>query len=634
MSRPLPSARRTRRIARVDPLARQMRVDIDAGVQPPAAAARAVPPARVIRAAAQVARPRPPGRAVRVAAQAAPAPPRPGDSDWEWDSDSDDSDFEPGESTSGTESDDSDLDYVSLHDSSLDSDEPLSNLFDAALQRRHKENAPGKAAFFWRRRENVPRRYGFAGRPGVQPGHLDADSSARELFDLFYTPDLWKTTKEETNRYADQNRPKPSSHMKNWEDVDEEELQRYLGLRLLMGVHVLPSIRDYWSTNPLLQTPAFREQMTRDRFDAITSHLHFSDNRDPQAADDRLWKIRPVVDCFSKQFKDVYVPEREVTVDESLFRFKGRHHAIQYVPSKRARFGLKAYKLCQSSGLAAGYTSAFRMYMGQDRSEMPASQKAVVNLMDDAGLFDLGYDLYTDNWYSSPTLFHYLQSRMTNAAGTVRPSRKWMPKDLQVRRKGDVDRRSSPTGQLCLAWMDRKQVTMLSTIHRGSETVTLPPNRRGEERVKPLVVADYNRGMKGVDLSDQLATSYSSPRKCRKWYHNLFFHLIDTAVVNAYSVHKVLGGRKTHLDFRLDLITSLFTRRRHRDATPRPAPLRPALVHGRRMDAQHLLVSAPKPRRCKHCRTTRNARRDVKFQCSVCDVGLCPGECFNNYHQA
>ena len=254
MSRPLPSARRTRRIARVDPLARQMRVDIDAGVQPPAAAARAVPPARVIRAAAQVARPRPPGRAVRVAAQAAPAPPRPGDSDWEWDSDSDDSDFEPGESTSGTESDDSDLDYVSLHDSSLDSDEPLSNLFDAALQRRHKENAPGKAAFFWRRRENVPRRYGFAGRPGVQPGHLDADSSARELFDLFYTPDLWKTTKEETNRYADQNRPKPSSHMKNWEDVDEEELQMYLGLRLLMGVHSETTIVD-----PLLSS-VFHDQ--------------------------------------------------------------------------------------------------------------------------------------------------------------------------------------------------------------------------------------------------------------------------------------------------------------------------------------------------------------------------------------
>ena len=360
--------------------------------------------------------------------------------------------------------------------------------------------------------------------------------------------------------------------------------------------------------------------MSRDRFEAITRHLHFSDNEtaDP---DDRLRKLRPVVDVLGATFKSVYVPEQMVTVDESLWRYRGRHHAVQYNPSKRARFGLKAYKLCASDGPTAGYTSAFKVYMGQDRSEMPASQKAVIDLMNAAELFDHGYELYTDNWYSSPTLFHYCQGRKTNVVGTVRTTRKFMPENLTVRKKGDVEVRSSRTGQLALAWMDKKQVTMLSTIHKGSEMVSLPPNHRGEVRQKPLVVVDYNKGMKGVDLSDQMATSYASRRKCRKWYHNLFFRLVDTAVVNACLVHRVLGGSLNHLEFREQLVDNLLTlHRQHR--RPRPASL----------EEGHRLVPCARRRRCQQC-SKRKRRKEPKWGCSQCNVGLCPGECFDQYHQ-
>lgn len=42
-----------------------------------------------------------------------------------------------------------------------------------------------------------------------------------------------------------------------------------------------------------------------------------------------------------------------------------------------------------------------------------------------------------------PTLFHYLESHKTEAVGTMRLNRKFMPKDLFVRRKGDIDVRIS-----------------------------------------------------------------------------------------------------------------------------------------------------------------------------------------------
>ncbi|MEL7521723.1 MAG: transposase, partial [Cyanobacteria bacterium J06553_1] len=440
----------------------------------------------------------------------------------------------------------------------------------------------------------MPRIYGFSAVPGIQED-LEPDATPRDVFQLFFTPALWTTMRDETNRYRSQHPRETSSHMAAWKDVTVEELQCYMGLRILMGIHNLPEIRHYWSGNRLLGVPVFQEYMTRDRFDLITSCLHFTDNNDARRGEDRLWKLRTVVDCLQKAFKEVYVPEREVSVDESLFRYKGRHHAIQFCPAKRARFGLKVYKLCASSGPMSGYTSAFKVYMGQDRSEVPASMKAVIDLMDAASLFDKGYTVYTDNWYSSPTLFHYLQGRRTNAVGTVRTTRKHMPADLKVETKGEVVVRSSKTGQCAVAWKDKKQVTLLSTIHRGGEKVTLPPNYRGEERTKPLVVHNYNQFMNGVDLSDQLASFYHTPRKCKKWYHNLYFHLVDTALVNAHLVYQQNGGRMAPLDFRLALVEEYLVtplpprpQRRGRSSTPRRAPV----------PEGHHLVSTRNYRRC------------------------------------
>lgn len=99
---------------------------------------------------------------------------------------------------------------------------------------------------------------------------------------------------------------------------------------------------------------------------------------------------------------------------------------VTYNPTKRARFGLKVYKLSVSTGPMCGYISAFRFYTGQDKGEVPASHKAVSDLMIAADVLDKGYNLFVDNWYSSPTLFHWLQGRKT-ACGTVRGNERGCP---------------------------------------------------------------------------------------------------------------------------------------------------------------------------------------------------------------
>ena len=81
------------------------------------------------------------------------------------------------------------------------------------------------------------------------------------------------------------------------------------------------------------------------------------------------------------------------------------------------------------------------------------------------------------------------------------------------------------------------QVNVISTCHNADMEDIV--SRRGTEVRKPAVIVDYNNGMKGVDVSDQLAQSYATPRKTVKWYQKLWYNFVDMTVVNAHAVHKV-----------------------------------------------------------------------------------------------
>ena len=54
-------------------------------------------------------------------------------------------------------------------------------------------------------------------------------------------------------------------------------------------------------------------------------------------------------------------------------------------------------------------------------------------------LLDKGYNVYLDNWYSSPDLYIRLLNRSTNSCGTVRLNRRNMPVvPNEKRNMGDV----------------------------------------------------------------------------------------------------------------------------------------------------------------------------------------------------
>jgi hypothetical protein len=97
---------------------------------------------------------------------------------------------------------------------------------------------------------------------------------------------------------------------------------------------------------------------------------------------------------------------------------------------------------------------------------------------------------------------------------------------------------STNNGQVkCLAWKDKKVVNMLNTESNPLKTTHV--KRKGQDGQSTLVscpesVNLYNRFMGGVDLADARRKTYSCSRCSKKWWHRLFYYLVDVSAVNTY----------------------------------------------------------------------------------------------------
>lgn len=109
----------------------------------------------------------------------------------------------------------------------------------------------------------------------------------------------------ETNRYAKQN------NSKNWSDVTLQEMKAFIGCLIVMGIHQLPALKNYWSSDPFLRVEAVASVMTANRFKKIVENLHCNDNEtQPPKSDpkfDKLHKVKPLLDILNE--KCINLPE-------------------------------------------------------------------------------------------------------------------------------------------------------------------------------------------------------------------------------------------------------------------------------------------------------------------------------------
>jgi len=85
---------------------------------------------------------------------------------------------------------------------------------------------------------------------------------------------------------------------------------------------------------------------------------------------------------------------------------------------KPTNWGIKIFVLSDASN---GYVCIFQIYAGKsmDHSvEVGLCSRVVLELME--GLEDHGFELYTNNYYTSPQLFLTLYKKGVNCCGTAR----------------------------------------------------------------------------------------------------------------------------------------------------------------------------------------------------------------------
>ena len=110
--------------------------------------------------------------------------------------------------------------------------------------------------------------------------------------------------------------------------------------------------------------------------------MHFANNEDI-SSNDRLEKIRPIIDNFKRKFRNCVNPTQNLCTDESLLLWKGRLGFKQYIPSKRRRFGIKLFQLVDCG---TKFILDFIIYTGstteyQVTSELGLSGSIVMELM-------------------------------------------------------------------------------------------------------------------------------------------------------------------------------------------------------------------------------------------------------------
>lgn len=103
-----------------------------------------------------------------------------------------------------------------------------------------------------------------------------------------------------------------------------------------------------------------------------------------------------------------------------------------------------------------------------------------------------GHSLFVDNWYTSPRLFEKLHELKIGACGIVRKNRLGSVKFSKLA-KGDFNYNNTNT-LIALKWQDKREVIMLSIIHKPRMIQTQKSNWKTQKLIeKPERIVHYNK---------------------------------------------------------------------------------------------------------------------------------------------
>ena len=219
--------------------------------------------------------------------------------------------------------------------------------------------------------------------------------------------------------------------------VSSDLLEAFIALQYARGIY--GKGHSLW--NEMYGPKIFRETMPRNTFKSILRFLRFDDKstRRGRLDTDKFTHIREIFEKFSYNCATKYTPTFSLTIDEKLMPMKNRCPFIVYMPNKPDKFGIKFWLLVE---VESKYVVNLRPYLGaqekESRQGVPLAQDVVLRLV--SPVKSKGYNIITDNFFTSVALAEKLEALATIVVGTVRANSKGITKAMTAPVKGGTNK--------------------------------------------------------------------------------------------------------------------------------------------------------------------------------------------------
>ena len=187
-----------------------------------------------------------------------------------------------------------------------------------------------------------------------------SDQTEWEVFESFFS-DIENLLVEQTNRYANRNKNNLQFSVTN------DEMLKFIGIIFLSGYNQRTSETDYCSKSPDLECSIVASTMSRTRFQHIKSYLRAADNQN--LAETKMAKAEPLYQLLNEKFQRSGIFHENLSIDESMVPYFGRHLCKQFIRGKPIRFGYKIRMLASNTGLP------YRVAVYQDRKDSADIEK-------------------------------------------------------------------------------------------------------------------------------------------------------------------------------------------------------------------------------------------------------------------
>ena len=366
----------------------------------------------------------------------------------------------------------------------------------------------------------------------------DLQDTPVTLFDLFMTDKLIDHICKETNAY-------PAQKGNHTFKIEPNVLKSFLAVLVLSGYIPYPRRSMYWEMSSDSRNTIVAFLFTRNRFLDVLQYLHMADNNNRNPSD-KFSKGNPLFKMINESCLRNFIPEKNVSIDESMVPYYGRHGCKQYIQIKPVKFGYKLWV----AATPLGYVIQFYPYAGKDdnyNKDIGLGRSVVMTLMSKLPTVpNSNYHVVMDNCFTSPSLLRLLKGNGMAATGAVRANRTenaplQAVDDMKKKARGSSDVVNDSKSNVTLVrWKGNKVVTVASALY-GKEPTKMErryiKDKGGRVEIdQPNSISVYNKTMGEIDRMDQNIGAYMIKIRSKKWWWPLFRFCVDLAVNNVFQL--------------------------------------------------------------------------------------------------